>query len=185
MMNREITIPGFGSFTILSSQIQALNPVLVMILIPILSYGLYPWMDRVGIRLSALQRMSIGMFIAAISFVVVALIQNGIDAAALSSQQMHVGWQFIPYVLITLAEVLVSITGLEFAYTQAPKRMKSTVMGFWLLSVALGNVLVALTARFSNMQLVNFFWTFSALMGIFAVLFYARSLFYKQRDYYQ
>lgn len=185
MMNRVVTIPGLGSFTILSSQIQALNPVLVMILIPILSYGLYPWMDRVGIRLSALQRMSIGMFIAAISFVVIALIQNGINNAAQNQQQIHVGWQFIPYVLITLAEVLVSITGLEFAYTQAPKRMKSTVMGFWLLSVALGNVLVALTARFSHMQLVNFFWTFAVLMGIFAALFYARSLFYQQRDYYQ
>jgi proton-dependent oligopeptide transporter, POT family len=185
MMNRQVTLPFFGKFEILSSQIQALNPVLVMVMIPILLYGLYPWMERRGMRLSALMRMSIGMFIASVSFAMVAWIQHEIDIAVLQNQQLHVGWQFFPYVIITLAEVLVSITGLEFAYTQAPKRMKATVMGFWLLSVALGNVLVALTSRFSNLKLVNFFWVFTGLMALAALLFYVRSAFYVQRDYHQ
>lgn len=185
MMNRQVNLPILGQFEILSSQIQALNPVLVMIMIPILLYGLYPWMEKRGMRLSALMRMSIGMFTASISFAMVAWIQYEIDILALQNQQLHVGWQFFPYVVITLAEVLVSITGLEFAYTQAPKRMKSTVMGFWLLSVALGNILVALTARFSDLKLVNFFWVFTGLMALASVLFYVRSLFYVQRDHYQ
>ena len=41
---------------------------------------------------------------------------------------------------------MVSITGLEFAYTQAPKKMKSTIMGFWLLNVTMGSLLVVLLA---------------------------------------
>ena len=56
-----------------------------------------------------------------------------------------IGWQFIPYLLITVAEIMVSITGLEFAYTQAPRAMKSTIMSFWLLSVTFGNLWVLMT----------------------------------------
>jgi POT family proton-dependent oligopeptide transporter len=52
--------------------------------------------------------------------------------------------------LLGAAEVLVSVTGLEFAYTQAPKSMKSTVMGFWLLSIALGEFLIAPFIELSN-----------------------------------
>ena len=63
--------------------------------------------------------------------------------------------------------------------------MKSTVMGFWLLTVALGNVLVALLARFSDLQLVNFFWLFSGLMVLAAFLFGIRGAFYIVRDYPQ
>jgi len=63
--------------------------------------------------------------------------------------------------------------------------MKSTVMGFWLLTVALGNVLVAVLARFSELDLVNFFWLFAALMAVAALLFGLRASTYKTRDYVQ
>jgi POT family proton-dependent oligopeptide transporter len=87
--------------------------------------------------------------------------------------------------LITLSEVLVSVTGLEFAYSQAPRRMKSTVMGFWMLTIAFGNVLVALLARFGHLPLVDFFWVFAVLMTIAAIIFMARASFYQVRDYPQ
>jgi POT family proton-dependent oligopeptide transporter len=174
MMNRHVSLPWFGEFEFLPSQIQSLNPILVMILIPLLSYR---------IQLSPLKKMSLGMFIASLSFVAVALIQHSIDIS--SPGVIHVAWQLLPYFLITLAEVFVSITGLEFAYTQAPKRMKSTIMGFWLLTVAFGNVLVALTARFSHLKLANFFWVFAGLMAAAAALFSLRAAFYVKRDYHQ
>ena len=71
-----------------------------------------------------------GMFMAGLAFVAVALIQQRIESVGHGS--LPVLWQLIPYTIITTAEVLVSITGLEFAYTQAPRAMKSTIMGFWL-----------------------------------------------------
>ena len=129
--------------------------------------------------------MTVGMGITALAFVSVALLQTRVDALAATGQQLHVGWQIGPYILITLAEVLVSVTGLEFAYTQAPARMKSTVMGFWLLAVAFGNVLVALTAHFAHLELVDFFWVFAGLMGLATLLFGVRALFYQVRDYTQ
>lgn len=181
MMNRAISLPLFGEVTLLSSQIPALNPVMVMVLIPFWAYVIEPLLKSVGIILSPLRKMSLGMALASTSFVAVAMIQARIDTGA----NIHVLWQLVPYFLITLSEVLVSITGLEFAYSQAPKRMKSTVMGFWLLTVAFGNVLVALLARFGSLALEDFFWVFAGLMAIAAVIFAIRASFYQVRDYPQ
>ena len=121
------------------------------------------------------------MAVGSLSFVSVAVIQYYLDVGV----HLHVIWQLLPYTLITLAEVLVSVTGLEFAYTQAPKRMKSTVMGFWLLSVTLGNMLVAFTAHFAHLPLLQFFELFAALMALAALLFALRAYFYVPRSYFQ
>jgi POT family proton-dependent oligopeptide transporter len=123
------------------------------------------------------------MFISALSFVVVALLQQRIDVQG--EGKVWFAWQIIPYLLITIGEVMVSITGLEFAYTQAPKRMKSIIMGFYMLTVALGNVLVALLARFAGLPLAEFFWVFAGLMAAAGVLFGIRSYFYQLKDYPQ
>jgi POT family proton-dependent oligopeptide transporter len=183
MMNLQVNIPILGSITMLPSQIPSLNPVIVMILIPLWAYVCEPFLGKIGINMTPLRKMSLGMALASTSFVAVALLQAKIDGDP--STKVHVLWQLIPYILITLSEVLVSITGLEFAYSQAPNRMKSTVMGFWLLTVAFGNALVALLARFSQLSLENFFWLFAVLMAIAAVIFAARAAFYKVRDYTQ
>src|SRR6185503_11516330 len=129
-----------------------------------------------------LRRMTAGMVLTAISFVSAALVQAAIDRSPPAS--VWFGWQMIAYVLITLGEVLVSITGLEFAYSQAPRRMKSTIMGFWLLTVSLGNVLVSLIARIA-LPLAQSFWLFAGLMAIAALLFGIRARFYTPRDYVQ
>jgi POT family proton-dependent oligopeptide transporter len=52
--------------------------------------------------------------------------------------------QVLPYALLTFGEVLVSATGLEFAYSQAPLKMKGAIMAFWSLSVTVGNLWVLL-----------------------------------------
>lgn len=167
-----------SSITIDASQVPAANPFLVMLLIPLTSKGLYPLMDKLGIGSHPLRRMTVGMFMTAGSFVAVALIQHAIDTGA----NVHVLWQVIPYLILTTGEVMVSITGLEFGYSQAPKRMKSVVMGFWLLTVSIGNVLVALLAGLEGMDPAAFFWLFAGLCGVAAVGFGARAYFYKYRD---
>jgi dipeptide/tripeptide permease len=63
--------------------------------------------------------------------------------------------------------------------------MKSTIMGFWLLSVSLGNKLTAVVTKLPDMDLLTSFWAFAALMGVAAVLFGIRSAFYKYRYYTQ
>ena len=181
LMDTRCHLPGIGHFTLLKEQIQAASPVLVMLLIPFVSLVFYPAMAKLGWKITPLRRMALGMFIAAASFSAVALIQERIDAGI----EMHIFWQLVPYLLLTLGEVMVSVTGLEFAYSQAPPSMKSTIMGFWLLTVALGNAFTGALAAFGELSLRSFFWTCSLLTALAAVVFSLRSYFYRYRDYVQ
>ena len=167
------------------SQISSLNPMLVMIMIPILAFVVIPVVERMGIRVTPLRKMSVGMLFAGTGFVAVALIQARIESVG--EGQVAIAWQLIPYILMTASEVLVSITGLEFAYTQAPKRMKSIVMGFWLVFIAMGNWLTAqLSIFWKDWNLSEAFWGFAVLMFIAGVLFsLIAAFFYKYRDYPQ
>jgi proton-dependent oligopeptide transporter, POT family len=172
-----------AGFEVQPSEVPALNPFMVMILIPYTTFGLYPLMKHCGLDPKPLTRMTIGMFIASLAFVSVAFVQQFMDAD--SAVKIHVGWQLFPYTIITIAEVMVSITGLEFAYRQAPKRMKSVIMGFWLFMVTLGNVIVALLAKLPDMNPLSFFWLYAGLMAVAAVAFGLRAMFYTYRDYTQ
>jgi proton-dependent oligopeptide transporter, POT family len=183
MMDRHLTLPLFGTFELLPAQTQSMNPALVLILIPLLLYGVFPALEKRGVSITPLRRMTVGMFLAALSFVAVALVQRAVDKNPPGT--IHVAWQLVPYVIITLAEVLVSATGLEFAYSQAPRRVKSSIMGFWQLTVTFGNKLVAVVLLVGEMKLEKFFWLFSGLMAGAAVLFMIIAIFYKYRDYPQ
>jgi POT family proton-dependent oligopeptide transporter len=162
-----------------ASQIQAINPILVMILIPAFTYGVYPLAERLGFSLTPLRKMSIGMVLCAIAFAMVGGIQTWIDAG----QKPSVLWQMIPYLVITCSEIMVSITGLEFAYTQAPKSMKSSIMSFWLLTVAGGNFLAAIVSSLNVFVGSGEFFFYTLLMLPVTVLFIWGASRYQIRSY--
>ncbi|CAB3368266.1 Hypothetical predicted protein [Cloeon dipterum] len=89
-------------------------------------------------------------------------------------------WLIPQYFIITAGEVLFSVTGLEFAFTQAPLTMKSVIVAGWYLSVAFGNFFVILIAevKFVSDQMWEFV-LFAALMAISMVIFWLMSLRYK------
>lgn len=171
------------TITLLPAQIAGFNPLMVMIIIPLLNVLVYQPLERRNRPLKPLHRMTIGMFLASLAFVAVALLQARIQAAGRG--EVHVLWQVIPFLILTTAEVLVSVTGLEFAYTQAPRAMKSTIMGFWLLCVTFGNVLVAFLAPLETLSLATFFWVFAGLMAAAAAVFALLAARYKGRSYLQ
>jgi len=123
-----------------SSQMQLVNPALVMILIPLNNLVIFPWLRRRGYPLTALGKMTVGMALAGAAWIVAAILQLVIDTGA----EVWIYWQVIPYILLTLAEVLVSATGLEFAYSQAPLAMKGVIMSFFNLTVTVGGLWVLL-----------------------------------------
>jgi len=123
----------------LPAQIVAANPLLIIIGIPAFAYVVYPAVNRV-FRLTPLRKITIGLFVAALSWVVASWNQMRIDA----DETPSVGWLLLAYVILTSAEIMVSITCLEFSYTQAPKKMKSFIMSVFLLSIAVGNTFTAI-----------------------------------------
>lgn len=140
-MNRVIHLPFGGTFELLASQIQALNPILILVLAPLFTWGVYPYLSRLGF-LSSRGKIVIGMATAAMAFTLTGYAQGLIE----NGETPTVWWQLWAYLILTIAEVVVSITALELAYTSAPTTGRSLVTSFYLLSVALGNGLTAIVA---------------------------------------
>jgi POT family proton-dependent oligopeptide transporter len=136
---KAMQLPGWAWFTT-ASQMQALNPLLVMLLIPFNNVVLFPLLRKWGLSITPLRRMGTGIFFSGLSWVAVGAFQVAMDHGA----RLPILWQVFPYVLLTFGEVLVSATGLEFAYSQAPARMKGVLMAFFSLSVTVGNLWVLL-----------------------------------------
>lgn len=185
---RDLDCVVFGH-EILPSQIQAANPILVMIFIPLFAYVVYPFLDRVW-GLTPLKKIGLGLLITAPAFAIVAWTQERIDAG----ETPHLIWQIFAYVIMTAAEVMVSITALEFSYTQAPKKMKSFIMGVYLLSITLGNVFTSYVNYFiaaqreggeEVLQGASYFWFFTAIMAVTAVIYVIYSQFYRGQTYIQ
>jgi POT family proton-dependent oligopeptide transporter len=128
-----------GSYSVTGERMQSVNPLYVMTLIPLFTMWLYPALERRGLKATPLRKMGVGMVLAAAGFAISGMLQQQIGVGA----KLSIWWQLIPYGVMTAAEVLISTTGLEFAFTVAPARLKSTIMSFWLLTVAFGNMLAA------------------------------------------
>lgn len=153
-----------------AERIQSVSALLVLLWIPILTMWVYPWAKRVGLRPTPLRRMGTGMVLAAAAFGLCGWIQSRMDGG----QVLSLAWQLLPYTVLEAGEVMLSATGLEFAFAQAPPSLKSTVMSLWLLTVATGNFLVAvftgLNARFVKAHGASEFFFYAALMlGVVAL----------------
>ena len=126
------------------------------------------------------------MFITVIAFSIAALAQQSID----QGETPHISWQLLAYVVLTAAEVMVSITCLEFSYTQAPKRMKSFIMAFFMMSIAAGNLFTSAVNFFiqnpdgsSKLEGADYYWFFTLLMLATSLLFLLVVKFYREKTY--
>uniref|UniRef100_H2Y3X7 Uncharacterized protein n=1 Tax=Ciona savignyi TaxID=51511 RepID=H2Y3X7_CIOSA len=89
----------------------------------------------------------------------------------MNPNNINIAWMLPQYFVITVGEVFLSITGLEFSYTQAPPSMKS-VMGFWLLTVSMGSVIVLVIAKSKMIaRQAHEFLFFAALIGVATIIF--------------
>jgi POT family proton-dependent oligopeptide transporter len=184
LQGEKMTHYNFLGIDIGAEQMQSMNPLIVMILVPLFTLGIYP---RIGKYASPLRRMSCGMFVAAASFLVVAWLQGQIEAGA----QLSVMWQTAPYIVLTAAEVLISTTGLEFAFREAAPELKSTIMSFWLLTVTVGDLfVVGITKLFSEPGAGNHaasvstgrFLLYAGLTFAVAIVFSVIASLYQYRD---
>jgi dipeptide/tripeptide permease len=243
----------------LESQIQAINPLLVLLFIPLSTLVVYPAVGRL-IAVTPLRKILAGFALTAVAFAITAHAQglidreaagfrgrvaavpaDGIDLAAteaairgtglqatastfaaaatvppdeataarldaavaagvavtrdggrIEARWPSVGWQLLAYVVITAAEILVSITCLEFSYTQAPPQMKSLVMSLYLLSVSLGNLFTALVNAVMQdaagrplLAGAHYYWFFTGCMVAATLLLVPLLWTFSPREYLQ
>uniref|UniRef100_A0A8C4HXY4 Solute carrier family 15 member 1 n=1 Tax=Dicentrarchus labrax TaxID=13489 RepID=A0A8C4HXY4_DICLA len=276
----------FGALIIQPDQMQTVNPILILVLVPIMDSLVYPLISKCKLNFSPLKRMTVGMFLAALAFIAAALVQIQIDVSVthiktnlhthylmshnsriqfifsyskpcLSSHQalflngfgsvlnatvgtlefgntitnnmseyvslpcsdfffryklgfgssytliipptfcensiqpvvdikpntIHMAWQIPQYFLITAGEVVFSVTGLEFSYSQAPSNMKSVLQAGWLLTVAVGNIIVLIVAEAATLpdQWAEYI-LFASLLILVCIIFAVMAYFYTYLD---
>ncbi len=169
-----------------AEQISFVNAGFILAFIPLFSYGIYPMLEKMGIKVTPLRKIGAGFVLTALSFVVIAIIQTWIDGG----DKPSIGYQIAAFVVLTAGEVLISITCLEYAYTQSPPSMKSTIMACYLLSVTIGNVLVSVIQNnikdkgfFAQFEGAGFYWLFTGICAATAVVFMFVSPYIKEKSY--
>uniref|UniRef100_A0AAX7TUQ8 Solute carrier family 15 member 1 n=1 Tax=Astatotilapia calliptera TaxID=8154 RepID=A0AAX7TUQ8_ASTCA len=247
----------FGAITIQPDQMQTVNPILILILVPVMDTLIYPLIAKC-FNFTPLRRITVGMFLAALAFVAAALLQIQIDVSVtqkkppkhtfgnllnmhrmmqnsivllenpfmikdnrescvytqelgfgssytliipstftfgemcsenikavmdMKPNSVHMAWQIIQYFLMTTGEVVFSVTGLEFSYSQAPSNMKSVLQAGWLLTVAVGNIIVLIVAEAATL---NDQWAeyilFASLLVLVCIIFAIMAYFYTYTD---
>jgi POT family proton-dependent oligopeptide transporter len=170
-----------------SAQIQTVNPIFTLTMLPLFSYVIYPAVEKI-VPLTPLRKFGAGLFVAALAFLVIGFIQTRIDAGETPS----IVWQILAFLILTASEVMVSVTHLEFAYTQAPKKMKSLVMCTYLIAIGLGNGFTSAVNFFiqnpdGSVKLAGatYFFFFVGVLLVTAVLFLFFARFYRGKTYIQ
>jgi len=148
----------FSRFSVPSASLSLFDIIAVLAIIPVMDYIVYPLLQRCGISFTPLRRIGVGFLMAAAAMMVAGFVEikrrglweeghvfnqlvNGEKRAA---SDLNIFWQIPQYFFIGTSEVLASITGLEFAYSQSPENLKGVVMGSFLVTSAFGNYLTSL-----------------------------------------
>lgn len=154
-----------------ADQFKAIGPILLLIQIPVWQRIVLPLMERKGgFHLTSLESVSIGGLCAAFSFVCSGFLQHRI--AINPHDPPSILWQFPMFFLISMGEVLISVPGLRFCYTNAPSSMKSVLTAVWFVNNAMGNLIVVIFTELrlvENKSLEFFFYAF--LMFVATIVF--------------
>jgi POT family proton-dependent oligopeptide transporter len=177
-----------------ADQFQVLNPVLVLIFVPLFSFVIYPVAGKF-VTLTPLRKMSVGFFFITASFLVPAWVETQIGAGL----KPTIAWQILAYAFLMISEVMVYATGLEFTYAQAPKQMKSMVMALFLATNTVGNLFtsavnffiqnseetVKRTGQVTKLTGANYYLFFAGLMFVASVAFIIIAIFYRGKTFIQ
>ncbi|CAF1059108.1 unnamed protein product [Adineta steineri] len=166
--------------------LQNIDPLVLIIAIPIFDRFIYPTLRRLKINFSSIFRITAGFFCVSIAMAWSAVVQDRIYSTGpnynypngtLDIPQKYndivVAWQIPTYFFIALSEIFASITGLEYAFTQAPSSMKSIVMSLFLVTSAFGSALnFTLIPVTVNPKLLWMYASLSIMSSIVGIIFF-------------
>jgi len=183
-----------GSFGIPPGTTTAINGILDIILIPIFESFIYPAVGKC-IKFTNLRRIAAGHI-----FTIAALIVAGFvslrssahpctvdrqgNTASCPPDALHIVWILPQYFLISCAEILLSISGLDFAYDEAPPSMKGTITAIFLVTTAVGNIFISALALI-NVSVALKDFIFAGIIFVVLVFFVIVAVNYKYRADYE
>jgi proton-dependent oligopeptide transporter, POT family len=169
--------------------IQNLNPISIIILIPIFDYVIYPFLRKRGINFSPIKRIAAGFMVAGLAMVYAAVVQkylydtspcHNFEPSACVDEgknplhsPLNVWIIAGPYIMVGIAEIFASITSLEYAFTKAPVRMKSVVMAFAQFQNAIAAAInLALSAVNVEPRFMWLFTSFAVIAWVIGIIFF-------------
>ncbi|XP_017074915.2 peptide transporter family 1 [Drosophila eugracilis] len=158
--------------TIQPDQAKAVGPIFLFMLIPLWQYVTVPLLRRYfNWELQPLHSVTVGGIFSAGAFFCAGAVQEHINNSPL--QTVNIAWQLPQFLLLMMGELLLSIPGLQFAFTQAPTSMKSVVTAAWFLNNAFGNLIVVMVTELGMLssQMAEYF--FYAVIMLVCIILYA------------
>ncbi|KAG0239092.1 hypothetical protein BGW41_007935 [Actinomortierella wolfii] len=145
---------------ILQAQFSNINTIMIIILVPFLSYVVYPFCERRGWNFSLTRRMGVGYFLVIVSFAISAAINKSVEQAYIKSgrpvdkayeydgmycKECLSGWlQFPQWFILTLGECMFSPTGVQFMYVESGRQFRAVSTSFWLVAVSFGSIWITI-----------------------------------------
>lgn len=135
-------------------QIGVLNPILIVVFVPLLALVWNQLESRWGIHVRPTDKMMLGFILTMLTMGVMAIagfmcgpyeevVKDGVTRRVIANaDKVSFWWEVLAFVVMTVAEVLISVTGLELAFVVAPQSLKSFVTAMWLTTVGLANLFI-------------------------------------------
>lgn len=202
-----------GSLTMPIAVLNVFNTVIILILIPIMDKVVYPFMAKYNRSPTHLQRIGLGFVLSALSVLAAGILEiyrkkdieeNGVIVQKLSTDYFNASSisifaQVPQFALVGASEVFASVSGLEFAYSQAPSFMQGLVMGLFLMTSGIGNYVSEaileivkeatgtdppdawFPEEMNDGKTENLFFMLAALMAVNTIVFVVVAYFYKYK----
>lgn len=164
-----------GWYTIKPDQMIIFNSLFSIILVPVYERIFYPMLAKVGVT-TPLRKICLGLLLAAVAFVIAA----GVEIKINSSKNVHIMFLIPQYLVLVMAEIMMYIPCLSFAYNEAPADMKSVMLASVYLTMAVGNLfMVFISGSRIFMSQVHEFLFFAVIMVVDTMFFIALAMKYK------
>ncbi|KAJ2326398.1 hypothetical protein GGI00_004759 [Coemansia sp. RSA 2681] len=166
-------------------QLNVVNSLVLVISIPIFDNFVFPLLRRMGLRMGPIARITTGFVIVVCGFIYVTVLQKVIytkgpyyDFTAPGTPEgatndISVWFQIVPYAAVAISEIFASVTGLEFAFSQAPAELKSVLTAVFLFTNCGGALIGMVLAIWGgDPEVLYVFAAETAVLGVFSVVFY-------------
>ncbi|KAF9186918.1 hypothetical protein BGZ51_001229 [Haplosporangium sp. Z 767] len=179
-----------------ASQFSIINTIFIILLLPPLAFGLYPYCDRRGWNFGPQRRMAAGFFLIVVSFAIAAGLNASVEKSYNSSPYADVapskrdgfyckecvsGWWQVPqWFVMTLGEALCSPTGVQFTYVESGRQFRAVTTSFWLLAISFGSFFIMIfepAFASANLSTSTKNWAYSGI-GLFGFFLYCIASYY-------